>query len=91
MSLTRSTDDDGDPISTDFKVTVYPMPSLVDVLDISIQCKGDLYTVGASRGNWRQTSVRLLRDRSAERSAHRASIHRRPRALSLALPLLLKR
>ena len=38
------TDDDGDPNSTDFKVTVYPMPSLVDVLDISFR-QGDLYTV----------------------------------------------
>ena len=38
------TDDDGDPISTDFKVTVYPMPSLIDVPDISIM-QGDLYTL----------------------------------------------
>ena len=38
------TDDDGDPISTDFKVTVYPMPSLIDVSDISIM-QGDLYTL----------------------------------------------
>ena len=38
------TDVDGDPISTDFKVTVYPMPSLIDVSDISIM-QGDLYTL----------------------------------------------
>ena len=38
------TDDDGDPISTDFKVTVYPMPSLIDVSDISTM-QGDLYTL----------------------------------------------
>ena len=38
------TDDDGDPISTDFKATVYPMPSLNDVSDISI-VQGDLYTL----------------------------------------------
>ena len=38
------TDDDGDPISTDFKATVYPMPSLIDVSDISI-VQGDLYTL----------------------------------------------
>ena len=38
------TDDDGDPISTDFKITVYPMPSLIDVSDISIM-QGDLYTL----------------------------------------------
>ena len=38
------TDDDGDPISTDFKATVYPMPSLIDVSDISIM-QGDLYTL----------------------------------------------
>ena len=38
------TDDDGDPISTDFKITVYPMPSLVDVSDIPFM-QGDLYTV----------------------------------------------
>ena len=69
------TDDDGDPISTDFKATVYPMPSLIDVSDISI-VQGRFVHSGASRGYWRQTSVRLLRDRSAERSAHRAPIHR---------------
>ena len=38
------TDDDGDPISTDFKITVYPMPSLVDVSDLSFM-QGELYTV----------------------------------------------
>ena len=38
------TDDDGDPVSTDFKATVYPMPSLTDVSDISIM-QGDLYTL----------------------------------------------
>ena len=38
------TDDDGDPISTDFKVTVYPMPSLIDVSDMPLM-QGDLYTV----------------------------------------------
>ena len=38
------TDDDGDPISTDFKVTVYPMPSLISVSDIPIM-QGELYTV----------------------------------------------
>ena len=38
------TDDDGDPISTDFKATVYPLPSLIDVSDISI-VQGDLYTL----------------------------------------------
>ena len=38
------TDEDGDPISTDFKITVYTMPSLIDVSDILIM-QGDLYTV----------------------------------------------
>ena len=38
------TDDDGDPISADFKVTVYPMPSLISVSDIPIM-QGELYTV----------------------------------------------
>ena len=38
------TDVDGDPISTDFKVTVYPMPSLISVSDIPIM-QGELYTV----------------------------------------------
>ena len=38
------TDDDGDAISTDFKITVYTMPSLTDVSDVSIM-QGDLYTV----------------------------------------------
>ena len=37
------TDDDGDPISTVFKITVYPMPSLVDVSDFPFM-QGDLYT-----------------------------------------------
>ena len=38
------TDEDEDPISTDFKVTVYPMPSLISVSDIPIM-QGELYTV----------------------------------------------
>ena len=38
------TDDDGDPISAVFKATVYPMPSIIDVSDISIM-QGDLYTL----------------------------------------------
>ena len=38
------TDEDGDPISTDFKITVYTMPSLIDVSDIPIM-QGELYTV----------------------------------------------
>ena len=38
------TDDDGDPVSTDFKATVYPMPSLTDVSDKSIM-QEVLYTV----------------------------------------------